>query len=109
INKMTMEQETERENYNEIRQGKICDQGRRDFGFRIPEDRVFTTLSKKNAKKGDILMSVRAPVGDLNVADSDCSIGRGIAAIFTKESSYLFYLMKNFKSLFELSDGTGTI
>ena len=54
-------------------------------------------------------MSVRAPVGDLNIADSDCSIGRGIAALSSKESSYLFYLMKSFKSHFELSDGTGTI
>lgn len=109
ISKITMGQSPEGENYNKIGQGKIFYQGRTDFGFRIPEVRVFTTLSKKNAKKGDVLMSVRAPVGDLNIADSDCSIGRGIAALSSKESSYLFYLMISFKSHFELSDGTGTI
>lgn len=109
ISKITMGQSPEGENYNDKGNGKIFYQGRTDFGFRIPEVRIFTTLSKKNAKKGDVLMSVRAPVGDLNIADSDCSIGRGIAALSSKESSYLFYLMKSFKSHFELSDGTGTI
>lgn len=109
ISKITMGQSPEGENYNDIGNGKIFYQGRTDFGFRIPDVRIFTTLSKKNAKKGDVLMSVRAPVGDLNIADSDCSIGRGIAALSSKESSYLFYLMKSFKSHFELSDGTGTI
>lgn len=109
ISKITMGQSPEGENYNDKGNGKIFYQGRTDFGFRIPEVRIFTTLSKKNAKKGDVLMSVRAPVGDLNIADSDCSIGRGIAALSSKESSYLFYLMKSLKSHFELSDGTGTI
>ena len=109
ISKITMGQSPEGENYNDNGNGKIFYQGRTDFGFRIPEVRIFTTLSKKNAKKGDVLMSVRAPVGDLNIADSDCSIGRGIAALYSKELSYLFYLMKSFKSHFELSDGTGTI
>ncbi|MFW2136965.1 restriction endonuclease subunit S [Chryseobacterium sp. TY4] len=109
ISKITMGQSPEGENYNEVGEGKIFYQGRTDFGFRIPEVRIFTTLSKKNAKEGDVLMSVRAPVGDLNIADKDCSIGRGISAISSKESSYIFYLMKDFKSHFDLSEGTGTI
>ena len=109
ISKIIMGQSPEGENYNVVGNGKIFYQGRTDFGFRIPEVRIFTTHSKKNAKKGDVLMSVRAPVGDLNVADKDCSIGRGISAISSKESSYIFYLMKDFKSHFDLSEGTGTI
>lgn len=109
IAEIIMGQSPESDNYNEIGEGKIFYQGRTDFGFRIPEIRVFTKLSKKNAKKGDILMSVRAPVGDVNIADNDCSIGRGIASISSKEMSYLFYLMKDFKSHFDLSEGTGTI
>lgn len=109
IAEVIMGQSPESDNYNEIGEGKIFYQGRTDFGFRIPEIRVFTKLSKKNAKKGDILMSVRAPVGDVNIADNDCSIGRGIASISSKEMSYLFYLMKDFKSHFDLSEGTGTI
>lgn len=109
ISKIIMGQSPEGENYNEVGDGKIFYQGRTDFGFRIPEVRIFTTLSKKNAKKGDVLMSVRAPVGDLNIADQECSIGRGISAISSKESSYIFYLMKDFKSHFDLSEGTGTI
>lgn len=109
IAEIIMGQSPESDNYNEIGEGKIFYQGRTDFGFRIPEIRVFTKLSKKNAKKGDILMSVRAPVGDVNIADNDCSIGRGIASISSREMSYLFYLMKDFKSHFDLSEGTGTI
>ncbi|MFB9120172.1 restriction endonuclease subunit S [Bergeyella porcorum] len=109
IAEIIMGQSPESDNYNEIGEGKIFYQGRTDFGFRIPEIRVFTKLSKKNAKKGDVLMSVRAPVGDVNIADNDCSIGRGIASISSKEMSYLFYLMKDFKSHFDLSEGTGTI
>ena len=54
---------------------------------------VLLSWLEKNAKEGDVLMSVRAPVGDLNIADKDCSIGRGISAISSKESSYIFYLM----------------
>ncbi|NLN24962.1 MAG: restriction endonuclease subunit S [Bacteroidetes bacterium] len=109
ITKITMGQSPSGESYNEDRIGKIFYQGRTDFGFRVPTIRTYTTEPKRMAKKGDILMSVRAPVGDLNIASSDCCIGRGLASIRSVEPSYTFYLMRNFKNLFDSNKGTGTI
>lgn len=56
-------------------------QGKADFGTLHPTPRVWCSNGRKFATAGDILMSVRAPVGDVNVATGDCAIGRGIAAI----------------------------
>ena len=66
--------------------------------------------SSRFAKSGDILMSVRAPVGTLNVAIEDCSIGRGLAALSSKIGSqlYLWYTLAGFKQLFNVLDGNGT-
>ncbi|WPO92435.1 restriction endonuclease subunit S [Chryseobacterium sp. HR92] len=109
ISKIIMGQSPEGESYNDKGIGKIFYQGRTDFGFRIPEVRIYTKEPKRNAKKGDILMSVRAPVGDLNVADVDCCIGRGLAAFRSDYNSFIFYLLKDFRNYFNLSEGTGTI
>ena len=109
ITKITMGQSPSGESYNNDGKGDIFYQGRTDFGFRLPSIRTYTTESKRMAKKGDILMSVRAPVGDLNISSSDCCIGRGLASIRSMEASYIFYLMKDFKSLFDSNKGTGTI
>ncbi|MEI6866586.1 restriction endonuclease subunit S [Flavicella sp.] len=109
ISKITMGQSPSGETYNELGVGEVFYQGRTDFGFRLPTIRSYTTEPKRIAKKGDILMSVRAPVGDLNIANTDCCIGRGISSIRSIEASYTFYLMKNFKKLFDSSKGTGTI
>ncbi len=56
-------------------------QGKADFGKRHPTARTWTVAPTKIAKPGDILISVRAPVGPTNVADIECCIGRGLAAI----------------------------
>ena len=56
-------------------------QGKKEFGELHPTVEKWTTAGKKFAKAGDILMSVRAPVGPTNVARVDCAIGRGLAAI----------------------------
>jgi type I restriction enzyme S subunit len=109
LSKITMGQSPKSESYNISNQGEIFYQGRTDFGFRIPEVRMFTTDPKRKAKKGDILMSVRAPVGDLNITNTDCCIGRGLSAIRSNENSFIFYTMKNFKQFFYSSKGTGTI
>ena len=52
-------------------------QGRKDFGFRYPTRRVYCTSPKRFVEKGDTLVSVRAPVGDINMVEEKCSIGRG--------------------------------
>lgn len=63
------------------------------------------------AKCGDILLSVRAPVGDINLAPHNCCIGRGLSALRNKKNynSFLFYLLKNKKNDFNISNDDGTI
>lgn len=92
--------------YNEDKEGVIFYQGRTDFGFRFPSPRVYCTDPSRFAEKGDTLMSVRAPVGDLNYAEEVCCIGRGLAAIRHKNikvhKSYTFYLLKTLKDQFDV-------
>ena len=110
IANITMGQSPAGETYNESGNGKIFYQGCTDFGTRFPVPRVYTTAPTRYAKAGDILMSVRAPVGTLNVAIEDCSIGRGLAALNSKMGSqlYLWYTLAGFKQLFDALDGNGT-
>lgn len=106
-----MGQSPEGETYNKDGNGMIFYQGRSDFGYRFPEITTYTTSPKRKAMKNDILISVRAPVGDLNIAIEDCAIGRGIGALRSKFkcNSHLFYTLQNLKSQFDISDGEGTI
>lgn len=67
--------------YNETGEGLPFFQGKVDFGLVHPTPRVWCNAGRKVATAGDILISVRAPVGDVNVATARCAIGRGIAAI----------------------------
>lgn len=96
---------------NEDSEGLIFYQGRRDFGFRYPTPRVFTSAPTRLAEPGDILLSVRAPVGDLNRTDEECCVGRGVAAIRAKDgnTAQLFYLLKNIPSLWSPYEGEGTV
>lgn len=99
------------ETYNKDGDGMIFYQGRTDFGYRFPSITSYTTQPKRKALKNDILISVRAPVGDLNIAIDDCAIGRGVGALRSKLkcNSHLFYTLQNLKSHFDISDGEGTI
>lgn len=96
---------------NEDSEGLIFYQGRRDFGFRYPTPRVFTSAPTRVAEPGDILLSVRAPVGDLNRTDEECCVGRGVAAIRAKNgnTAQLFYLLRNIPSLWSPYEGEGTV
>ena len=71
-------------------------QGNRTFGLLYPKIDTYTTKTTKIAEKGEILMSVRAPVGDLNFAKEKVCIGRGIAGINAKDGNnkFLFYCLK---------------
>jgi type I restriction enzyme S subunit len=108
---ITMGQSPAGSSFNEKGIGTIFYQGRTDFGFRFPKIRLYTTEPKRMASKGDILLSVRAPVGDLNIANNDCCLGRGVASIRSKSScnSYIYYLLKNIKDSFDVYNGEGTI
>ena len=111
IANITMGQSPEGETYNLDGQGMIFYQGRTDFGRRFPTARVYTTSPTRYAKEGDVLLSVRAPVGDLNVASHDCCIGRGLASLKSQHNcqSYLFYQLQNLSNVFNVSDDEGTI
>ncbi len=71
-----------------------------DFGVRFPKVRQYTTQPSRFAKAGDILMSVRAPVGATNFASQDCCIGRGLSAINSKIGSitYVYEVISYFKT-----------
>jgi len=73
--------------YNEAGEGEPFYQGVRDFGFRSPSKRVFTTAPVRMARPGDTLLSVRAPVGRVNVADQHLCLGRGLAGLRSREST----------------------
>ena len=111
IAEITMGQSPAGNSLNENREGMIFYQGSSDFGFRFPSIRVFTTEPKRLAVANSVLFSVRAPVGDINVAKEECCIGRGVASIKSKygHDSYLFYAMKSLHKLFDSFDGEGTV
>ena len=110
IANITMGQSPTGVSYNDIGDGLIFYQGRTDFGLSFPTPRMYTTAPTRFAQKGDILLSVRAPVGDLNFAMEDCCIGRGLAALNSKLGSqmHLFYTLTGFQQIFKVMDGNGT-
>ena len=83
--------------YNEDGEGLPFHQGVSDFGDRFVTHRIFTTSMKRIAEAGDILCSVRAPVGRLNIAPDKLVIGRGLAALRSRTGyqSLLYYQLKN--------------
>ena len=108
---ITMGQSPSGSSYNEDGVGEVFYQGRAEFGFRFPKRRLFTTEPKRMAETGDVLLSVRAPVGDLNVAYESCCIGRGLGAIHSKtgHSSFVLYTMFALKSQLDVFNGEGTV
>ncbi|WP_404764673.1 restriction endonuclease subunit S [Vibrio alginolyticus] len=108
---ITMGQSPKGETYNEEGEGIAFFQGRRDFGFRYPDVRVYTTDPKRFAKAGDTLISVRAPVGDKNMAAIDCCIGRGVAAIKHKSDSrsFTYAFMSHIEKKLGDSGSSGTV
>jgi type I restriction enzyme S subunit len=109
--RLTMGQSPPGETYNEERRGEPFFQGRRDFGFRYPANRVYCTAPTRFAAKDDTLMSVRAPVGDVNMAFDRCAVGRGVAAVRHKAGSrsYTYYAFQSLQRRFEVYNGEGTV
>ena len=81
------------EHYNRTGHGIPFFQGKADFGKRYPTARYWCTQPKKYAAPGDILISVRAPVGPTNVASEQCCIGRGLAALRPHNGIDRYYLL----------------
>jgi type I restriction enzyme S subunit len=84
--------------YNEVGAGLPFHQGVKDFGLRYPTTRMYCDGPGRVAEEGDILVSVRAPVGRLNYANSRMVIGRGLSAVRSRtgSQSFLFQLLKAF-------------
>ena len=108
---VTMGQSPPGSTYNESGEGIYFFQGSTDFGFRYPTPRIYCTAPKRIAKKRDTLVSVRAPVGDTNIAADDCCIGRGLAALRHKSgsASFTYYSMLQLKENFKIYEGEGTV
>ena len=96
--------------YNQTGEGLPFHQGVTNFGQRFPTDRVYCTVQKRIAEVGDILFSVRAPVGRINIANKKIVIGRGLSAIRSKNSNQAF-ILQQLKDKFQEEDtmGSGTI
>jgi type I restriction enzyme S subunit len=105
-----MGQSPKSEFYNRERKGLPFHQGVKDFGIRYPVHTVYCTQELRVAKKGDILLSVRAPVGRINIANSKLVIGRGLSALNSKSghNSFLLYTLKRIFA-FEDQYGSGTV
>jgi len=108
---ITMGQSPPGTSYNENGVGKPFFQGKTDFGFRFPTNRIYCTDPKREAKKNDTLISVRAPVGNANLANSDCVIGRGLSAVRHKSNSisYTYYSVLALREVFDVFEGEGTV
>ena len=81
---ITMGQSPESKHYNEDGEGPPFHQGVTDFGARFVTHRIYSTALNRVAEAGDILCSVRAPVGRLNVTLDRIVIGRGLSALRSK-------------------------
>lgn len=107
---ITMGSSPKGEFLNEEGIGEPFFQGVRDFGELFPSERVFAEKAVRTAQEGDILFAVRAPIGEVNIAERPCVIGRGIAAIRGKQSHLgLFYLLKGHPELWETYKSSGTV
>lgn len=110
IAEITMGQSPSGSSYNEEGSGEVFYQGRAEFGSFFPRRRLFTTEPKRMAQEGDTLMSVRAPVGDLNIANEKCCIGRGLAAIHSDTfQSFTHYLLRGQSRQLDAFNGDGTV
>ncbi|MBK8516081.1 MAG: restriction endonuclease subunit S [Saprospiraceae bacterium] len=108
---LNMGQSPKGDTYNEVGEGIVFFQGRSDFGFRFPSIRMYTSDPKKIAKKFETLISVRAPVGDINMAETDCCIGRGLGSIAHPKNyfSYTYYKTLSIQGELKSYDNEGTV
>lgn len=95
---INMGQSPDSKTYNEQGYGLPFYQGNADFGKIHPKTRIWCSEPVKKAEAGDILISVRAPIGAMNIANEKCCIGRGVAALTPKEEcdkKYLYYALES--------------
>ncbi len=108
---ITMGQSPPGSTYNESGEGLPFFQGRADFGKWYPNNRVFCSAPSRTAEPDDTLISVRAPVGDINMAWERCCIGREVAALRhgSGSASYTYYAIETLQPELQQYDHTGTV
>lgn len=99
VSSIKMGQSPESSSYNTENNGIPFYQGNADFGDLYPKTRYYCSIPTRIAQKNDVLISVRAPIGALNIASHNCCIGRGLAAITGIENvsayMYIYYFLKS--------------
>ena len=106
---INMGQSPDSSTYNEDGNGLPFFQGNADFGEIYPAVRMWCSEPTKIAREKDILISVRAPIGALNVANCECCIGRGLAALTVNENiCVLEFLWHALSSKIEELNSKGT-
>lgn len=109
IVEVTMGQSPKSEFYNADGKGTPFLQGNRTFGSKYPTFDTFTTFVTKQGRAGDVIMSVRAPVGDVNITPVDICLGRGVCSLRMKNGSqeFLYYMMRHYaQALINRESGT---
>ena len=109
ISSITMGQSPSGTSFNEVGDGIVFYQGRTEFGNRFPSIRLYTTEPARFAEKFSVLLSVRAPVGDINIAKEKCCIGRGLASIHGLFQSFVYYTVGSLKPVLNRFNGEGTV
>lgn len=110
IAEINMGQSPDSLSYNNVKRGLPFYQGNADFGELYPIAKTWCDTPKKTAKKNDILISVRAPIGAINYTSELCCIGRGLAAITVEDDidrNYIYYFLKA-KNSELINQGTGS-
>lgn len=109
----TMGQSPPGTSFNEEGVGVPMFQGNADFGFRFPNERIYTTEATRFAYPLDTLISVRAPVGAQNMAKTKCCIGRGVAAFrYRRDNScytYTYFKLRSLMTEIRQFDDEGTV
>jgi type I restriction enzyme S subunit len=88
-------------------------QGAKDFGARYPQVRTYTTAPARLASPGDILLSVRAPIGRVNRCQAKCAIGRGVSALRSRSeialTDYLEYWLRAYEPRWYQHESAGSV
>ncbi|EEF79599.1 restriction endonuclease subunit S [Methylophaga thiooxydans] len=93
---INMGQSPNSDDCNDEGHGRPFLQGNAEFGMRTPKAKLFCEAAKKTCSEGDVLLSVRAPVGELNIANQEYGIGRGLCAITAQsvKADFMWWLLQ---------------
>ncbi|MEM0160078.1 MAG: restriction endonuclease subunit S, partial [Candidatus Micrarchaeaceae archaeon] len=105
VSQIKMGQSPPSTTYNKAGNGLPFLQGNAEFGFKYPSFTVYCNLPLKTTQPGDVLISVRAPVGAVNIANLEYCIGRGLAAIRPNprntDGLFLYYILNHLRVVLE--------